>query len=331
MGNSFLEAVAISRLYPGKQLAGVKKASLSIEPGKITAIIGESGSGKSTLLRLLYGLLSPQEGVVTFKGERIWGPEEKLIPGHDAMKMVTQQTDNLNLHAKVWDNVSALLPSTDIKFKQERSEEVLTQLNMMKLADKKVAELSGGERQRVAIARALVTKPEVLLLDEPFNQVDTSFREGLQQDIRNVVKQTGITVVMVSHDPGEVMSMADHLVVFRAGEILETGDPKHVYLHPQHLYTARLLTNCNVLNQEEALHLKIKVEKECVVIYPEWIEIIPRWSSKDWEIKQVLFKGFYEDLLVQKDNLILRVITQQCEKFSVGDKISLKINRCLHF
>jgi ABC-type Fe3+/spermidine/putrescine transport system ATPase subunit len=331
MGNSFLEAVAISRLYPGKQLAGVKKASLSIEPGKITAIIGESGSGKSTLLRLLYGLLSPQEGVVTFKGERIWGPEEKLIPGHDAMKMVTQQTDNLNLYAKVWDNVSALLPSTDVKFKQERSEEVLTQLNMMKLADKKVAELSGGERQRVAIARALVTKPEVLLLDEPFNQVDTSFREGLQQDIRNVVKQTGITVVMVSHDPGEVMSMADHLVVFKAGEILETGDPKQVYLHPQHLYTARLLTNCNVLNQEEAQHLKIKVEKECVVIYPEWIEIIPRWSSKDWEIKQVLFKGFYEDLLVQKDNLILRVITQQCEKFSVGDKISLKINRCLHF
>jgi len=327
----FLEATDISMLYPGAQQAGVKRASLNVEPGKITAIIGESGSGKSTLLKLLYGLLSPHEGLVQFKGERIWGPEEKLIPGHDAMKMVTQHTDDLNLFAKVWDNVAALLPLTDAKFKRERSEEVLTQLNMMRLADKRVADLSGGERQRVAIARALVTKPEILLLDEPFNQVDTSFREGLQQDIRNVVKQTGLTVVMVSHDPAEVMSMADTLIVFKGGEILESGDPKQIYLHPQNLYTARLLTNCNVLYYEDAVHLKIKPEKECVVIYPEWIEIIPRWSSKDWEIKQVLFKGFYEDLLVEKDGVVLRVITQLCEKFETGDKISLKINRCLHF
>src|SRR6195952_4516784 len=126
----FLQATAISKLYPGDRVSGVSKTSLIIQQGKITAIIGESGSGKSTLLRLLYGLMSPDEGTVNFKGERIWGPQEKLIPGHDAMKMVTQHTDDLNLFARVWDNVSAMLPSTNVKLKEDKTEEILTQLNM---------------------------------------------------------------------------------------------------------------------------------------------------------------------------------------------------------
>src|SRR3954470_18158923 len=246
----FLQALSISKIYPGERQSGVKNTSLQIQQGKITAIIGESGSGKSTLLRLLYGLLSPDEGTVSFKGERIWGPEEKLIPGHDAMKMVTQHTDDLNLFARVWDNVSGMLPSTNVKLKEEKTEQVLTQLNMMQMAYKRVADLSGGEKQRVAIARAIITRPEVLLLDEPFNQVDTSFREGLQHDIRQIVKETGLTVIMVSHDPAEVLSMADELLVLKDGEILESGHPKEMYQNPQNLYTARLLTNCNVLTKD---------------------------------------------------------------------------------
>src|SRR3954469_22017947 len=142
----FLQGLSISKIYPGERQSGVKNTSLQIQPGKITAIIGESGSGKSTLLRLLYGLLSPDDGEVHFKGDRIWGPEEKLIPGHDAMKMVTQHTDDLNLFAKVWDNVAAMLPATDLKAKQQKTEQVLTQLNMAGMADKRVADLSGGEK-----------------------------------------------------------------------------------------------------------------------------------------------------------------------------------------
>src|SRR6202000_2199383 len=124
--------------------------------------------------------------------------------------------------------------------------------------DKRVANRRGGEKQRVAIARALVTEPEVLLLDEPFNQVDTSFRDGLQDDIRQVVKDTGLTVVMVSHDPAEVLSMADTLIVLKDGQIIEAGNPQKIYNDPQYLYTARLLTNCNILTAEEAILLDIK-------------------------------------------------------------------------
>jgi len=327
----FLQAISISKLYPGEQLAGVKKTDLSIQRGKITAIIGESGSGKSTLLKLLYGLLSPDEGEVQFKGERIWGPEEKLIPGHDAMKMVTQDTEGLNVFAKVWDNIAVLLPNTDVKAKEKNTTQVLKQLNMLHLADKRVADLSGGEKQRVAIARALITEPEVLLLDEPFNQVDTSFREGLQQDIRQIVKETGLTVIMVSHDPEEVLSMADELLVLQDGEILEAGHPKELYQNPQHLYTARLLTNCNVLTNNEARICGISSAQKHIVIYPEWATITKSWTRKNWEVKQVLFKGSYEDLLLERNGVTLRSLNALRDKYSEGDMVNLKIGKYLEY
>ncbi len=327
----FLRAISISKIYPGERQSGVRNTSLQIQQGKITAIIGESGSGKSTLLRMLYGLLSPDEGEVQFKGERIWGPEEKLIPGHDAMKMVTQDTDGLNVFAKVWDNVAVLMPNTDVAEKEKRTEQVLKQLNLLKLADKRVADLSGGEKQRVAIARALITRPEVLLLDEPFNQVDTSFREGLQQDIRQIVQDTGLTVIMVSHDPAEVLSMADELLVLKDGEILETGHPKELYQNPQNLYTARLLTNCNVLTQDEAKLCGIKAQKNCVVIYPEWAITTNSWTRKNWTIKQVLFKGSYEDLLLENNEVILRLLNDQPGKYKVGDKLHVRFNKHLEY
>ena len=327
----FLQAISVSKAYGGPEASGVKQITLDIQPGKITAIIGESGSGKSTLLRLLYGLLSPDEGLVSFKNERIWGPEEKLIPGHDAMKMVTQHTDDLNLFARVWDNVAAMLPSTNVKLKEEKTEQVLTQLNMMHLAYKRVADLSGGEKQRVAIARAIITRPQVLLLDEPFNQVDTSFREGLQHDIRQIVKDTGLTVVMVSHDPAEVLSMADELIVLKHGRIVENGSPKSLYQSPLNLYTAELLTNCNVLNTEEAKACGINTVKENVVIYPEWIRIANVLKTNDWTVNEVLFKGPYDDLILESNNVILRVVNFEPDKYYAGDAVGLKIKKWLEY
>lgn len=330
-GATFLQAISVSKIYPGGRQSGVKDISLQIAPGKITAIIGESGSGKSTLLRLLYGLLSPGSGEVHFKGERVWGPEEKLIPGHDAMKMVTQHTDDLNLFAKVWDNVAIMLPATDLKRKQQQTDQMLSQLKMTHLAGKKVAELSGGEKQRVAIARALITSPEILLLDEPFNQVDTSFREGLQQDIRRIVKETGLTVIIVSHDPAEVLSMADELIVLKDGGILESGEPKALYQKPGHLYTAQLLTNCTVLTNAGAHICGIKTKSDFVVVYPEWIKPLKTWRNNRWEIKQVLFKGCYEDLILENKGVTLRVLNDQFGKYAEGDKVNLKLDKCLEF
>jgi len=328
----FLQAKAISKLYPGERASGISTTSLTIQQGKITAIIGESGSGKSTLLRLLYGLLDPDAGEVHFKGERIWGPAEKLIPGHDAMKMVTQHTDDLNLFAKVWDNVAVLLPNTNLQAKEEKTARALSLLNMSHLANSRVVDLSGGEKQRVALARAIITRPEVLLLDEPFNQVDTSFREDLQQDIRQIVKETGLTVIMVSHDPSEILSMADELIVMRDGKILESGEPVAVYQHPKNLYTASLLASCNVLpkNKTAVCGISLKPKKNTAAIYPEWIGLTTN-KAGDWQVNQVLFKGFYEDILIEKEGLTLRAHNYTIRQYKTGDKVNLKVNKWLEY
>ncbi len=330
--HSILKVSGISKQYQGKQAAGIKQTDLNISRGRITAIIGESGSGKTTLLRLIYGLLAPDEGKVEFKGDRVWGPDEKLIPGHDDMKMVTQHTDDLNLHARVVDNVASMLPNTNLQSKQEKTERALEQLRMLHLADRRIVDLSGGEKQRVAIARALVTQPEVLLLDEPFNQVDASFREGLQQDIRAVVQETGLTVIIVSHDPAEVLSMADELLVLKDGQVIETGEPGEIYRQPKNLYTARLLTNCNVFTSEEATGLNINSNGKEVVIYPEWIETIHSITPKRWKVVKVLFKGFYEQVTVTNGNgLNLNLLSYAVGRYEEGDAFNLKINRYLMF
>lgn len=331
MAIPFLQAISVSKLYPGTHVSGICDTNLTINQGQVTAIIGESGSGKSTLLKLFYGLLSPDNGNVLFKNERVLGPGEKLIPGHDAMKMVTQNTDDLNLFAKVWDNVASQLPHTDLKAKHEKTDKILKQLKMTMLAHKRVVDLSGGEKQRVAIARALITGPELLLLDEPFNQVDTSFREGLQQDIRDIVKQTGLTVVIVSHDPEEVLSIADELLVLKEGEVIESGSPKTLYQNPGHLYTARLLTNCNVFNSQEAKICGIKTKSSSIIVYPEWVKTTKSQVHLDWTVNQVLFKGCYEDLLLVNQGVNIRVLNDRFGKYAVGDRVNIKIKKWLGF
>jgi ABC-type Fe3+/spermidine/putrescine transport system ATPase subunit len=329
MATPFLQAISISRIYPGTNESGIRKTDLTVDRGLITAIIGESGSGKSTLLQLLYGLLSPDSGEIKFKGDLVLGPGEKLIPGHDAMKMVTQDTGDLNLFAKVWDNVATMLPHTDLTAKREKTELILEQLKLSSVADQQVVNLSGGEKQRVAIARALITDPEILLLDEPFNQVDTSFREGLQQDIKQIVKDTGLTVIIVSHDPAEVLSMADQLLVLRNGEILESGEPRLVYQDPQHLYTASLLTNCNVLTQDEARICGIKTQTEQVAIYPAWIETVKSVTPRKWTIVEILFKGGSEDLVLEYKGVTVRAQNDRFGKYKEGDRVNLRFKRWL--
>ncbi len=327
----FLKINQITKSYTGKVFSGIKEVSLEIKPGKITAIIGSSGSGKSTLLCLIYGLISADEGTVYFEGERVWGPDVKLIPGHDQMKMVTQQSDHLNHFAKVWDNVASLLPNTNLDYKSAKTTEVLQQLRLLDLKERRVADLSGGERQRVSIARALVSNPKVLLLDEPFNQVDASFRENLQQDIRQIVHETGLTVLMVSHDPQEVLSLADELVVLKDGEVVETGNPQQLYQKPKKLYTATLLANGTVFTGIKAASLGITTDQKTVMVYAEGFYTDKNSIENLCKIEAVLFKGFYEELILDNDSVKFKMINLDPGIYKIGEQVNVVVKRFLTF
>ena len=257
-GLPLIHGADVSLTFTGKEpVVAISGLSFGVPEGEITAIIGESGSGKSTLLKLIYGLLAPDNGEVRYRGWRVPGPGEKLIPGHDAMRMVSQGFDDLNTYANVWDNVASQLSNTDLEGKFSKTEASLHRLRIAHLAKQRIADLSGGEKQRVALARALVNDPEVLLMDEPFNQVDASFRETLQQDIQRIVEETRLTVVLVSHDPAEVLAMADELIVLKDGRLMGNGHPAQLYRLPPNAYTARLLAKSNILGAAEAKVLGI--------------------------------------------------------------------------
>lgn len=327
----FLQINNVTKSYEGSIFSGIKEVSLQIQKGKITAIIGSSGSGKSTLLNLIYGLIAADEGTIYLEGERIWGPDVKLIPGHDAMKMVTQQSDHLNHYAKAWDNVASLLPNTNLDYKSAKTTEVLQQLRLLDLKNRRIADLSGGERQRVSIARALAASPKVLLLDEPFNQVDASFRENLQQDIRSIVAATGLTVLIVSHDPQEVLSLADELVVLKAGEIVETGTPQQLYHQPKKLYTAQLLANGTVFTGTKIELLNYEPTGQVCMVYAEDVYVDHKGIGVSCNIKSILFKGFYEELILQKEDISFKMINLEIGKYAVNEEVKVAMKRFLIF
>lgn len=289
-----------------KQVEAVRNLSFSVEKGQILAIIGESGSGKSTLLKMIYGLLAPLQGEVRMDGVLVPDPAEVLIPGHPQMRMVTQNFEDLNTYATVWDNISSQLSNTDLPAKNRETKKTLSSLRLTTLKDKRVADLSGGEKQRVAIAVAMINRPRVLLLDEPFNQVDASFREALQEDLLRIVSEMKLTVIMVSHDPSEVMALADQLLILRKGRKSAAGDPHSLFSKPPNAYVARLLAQANILSPEQASLLGIKSQKN-IGIHRNALSI--QKSPKGvFKIEGLRFKGFHRELILTHEQLEIRAL-----------------------
>lgn len=325
MEEQIISVKNLSKQYQTNQASGVRNISFDIKRGSILAIIGESGSGKSTLLKCIYGLLKPDEGELQFNGKRILGPDEQLIPGHKEMKMVTQDF-SLNIYAKVYDNIASMLSNTDIKSKQEKTLEMMRRLHIDHLKDKRITELSGGEQQRVAIAKALVSDTSVLLLDEPFSQVDALLKNQLRADIKRIAAETGVTVIMVSHDPADGLFLADELLIIKDGLLLQKGRPEHIYNHPDHIYTAQILGNAVVLNDDEAKKLGIESAGN-TVFYPEWVELKSSWNSRRFKVLDVYYKGFYEELLLERNGVKIRALQLNRGEHKKNDHVQANISK----
>lgn len=329
MNDAILKIQNLTKQYDTKVFSGIENVSFEIQRGNITAIIGQSGSGKSTLLKCIYGILKPDAGDTLYNDKHVKGPDEQLIPGHPEMKMVTQDFA-LNTYAKVYDNIASMLPNTDLKAKQEKTLEAMQHLRIDHLKDKRVIDLSGGEQQRVAIAKALVTNTKVLLLDEPFSQIDALLKNQLRTDLKLLAKQTGLTIILVSHDATDGLFMADQLLILKDGKLLQDDSPKQVYEQPANLYTAQILGNANILSAKDAEQIGIKTSKETVVFYPEWVDLKGGWSSRRFDVKEVFFKGFYDELLLERNGVLLRAL-QLSGTHKKNDHIQANIGRFLEF
>ncbi|MFD0767209.1 ABC transporter ATP-binding protein [Mucilaginibacter lutimaris] len=326
-----LETISVTKNFFGDKSSGVNNITVFIPKGKITAIVGESGSGKTTLLKLLSGAMKPDSGDVFFHGQPLPVRTANFTAAQLAITMVSQDNTDMDMHANVWDNVSRGLPTEDANYKIQKTTQALNLLGIYELRDQPFGKLSGGEKQRVTIAKALINRPEVLMLDEPFNQVDAAYRESLQHDMRQIVKEWGVTVILVSHDPAELLSMADELIVIKEGEIVEYGSPEILYHDPKLLYTAKILVSCSELTAAQAKVCGIRSKRGTVVIYAEHISITTLGMGPKWTVKQVLFKGFFEELIIEREEVTLRVINYARRKHPVGSKVGISIKKFYEF
>jgi ABC-type Fe3+/spermidine/putrescine transport system ATPase subunit len=216
----------------------LRGVSLSVEKGELFAILGPSGCGKTTLLRIIAGFEIPEEGRVFIGGRDVTD-----VPPDKRGTVMVFQNWALWPHMTVYENIAfglklRKLPEKEIR---ERVRWVLELLGLEGLENRYPGQLSGGQQQRVALARALAVKPKVLLLDEPLSNLDAKLRLKLRGELKKLQRQLGITMVYVTHDQEEAMSLADRMAVMRDGVVEQVGTPSELYRHPRTLFTAVFL------------------------------------------------------------------------------------------
>lgn len=226
-----IELVQITKTYPGGNMPAVFDVSFRVERGAVLALLGPSGSGKTTLLRLIAGFEKPDQGQIFLSGQQVSGPRHCLPPEKRGVGMVFQDYA-LFPHLTVEENVAFGLGSLSREIRKKRVLEVVDQVGLTPLIDRYPHELSGGQQQRVALARALAPNPIVLMLDEPFSNLDPDMRTQMRMEAAAILRRTGSTAILVTHDHEEAFAMADQVAVLNAGRLEQCDTPEMVYHIP---------------------------------------------------------------------------------------------------
>ena len=287
------------------------------------AIAGETGSGKSTLLKIIAGLEQPDAGMVIFEGKRVRGPLEELVPGHPRIAYLSQ-------HFELRTNyrVEEVLEYAN-KLTEQEAYTLYKVCRIDHLLKRRTDQLSGGEKQRIALARLLTTRPGLLLLDEPFSNLDMIHKSILKSVIRDIGEELNISCIMVSHDPLDTLSWADEILIMKDGKILQQGTPEELYHRPVNIYAAALLGNYNLISSAKAVYLTEQAGKPVpgkkLMLRPEQFRIskVPNAHLKG-EISHMGFLGAYYELQVVSGDDTLLVRTTESD-FQAGDTVYLSV------
>jgi iron(III) transport system ATP-binding protein len=263
-----MSLLTVSGIYKGIQgKAVLKNISLSVDSFQRTVIAGETGSGKSTLLKIIAGLVQADKGLVQMGSEIVKGPDYTLVPGHAGILYLSQHFElakSLRVE-QVLEYANALSASSAAR--------IFSICRISHLMSRRTDELSGGEKQRIAIARLLISSPRLLLLDEPYSNLDMVHKRVLKHVLDDITAKLKITCIMVSHEPDDTLPWAEHVIVLKNGKIVQQGSPQMVYTKPVSEYVAGLLGRYVVLNTSQQKALGLKASRSSVVIRPEKFRI----------------------------------------------------------
>jgi len=290
----------------------VKAVTFSQPASQKIAIAGETGSGKTTLLKMIAGLILPANGEILFKNKKVAGPLDKLIPGHPSIAYLSQHFELRNNY-RVEEELEAKKLLTD-----EEANRIYSVCRIDHLLKRKTDQLSGGERQRIVLARLLITSPELLLLDEPFSNLDAAHKTIIKTVIDEIGSALGITCILVSHDAADTLSWADKILVLRNGELIQQGTPEDIYQQPLDEYCAGLFGDYNLINtlpDDEVLKGKQ------LLVRPEQFQIGDDAGQVfTGIIQKILYQGAYYILEVQTGEQLLKVRVNSRDHAS-GDTI----------
>lgn len=226
-----IELVQITKTYQGGKMPAVYDVSFRVEKGTVLALLGPSGSGKTTLLRLIAGFETPDQGKILLNAQEVSRPHYCLSPEKRGVGMVFQDYA-LFPHLTVEGNAAFGLGSLARELRKKRVQEVVDQVGLTPFTHRYPHELSGGQQQRVALARALAPNPIVLMLDEPFSNLDPDMRTQMRMEVAAILRRTGSTAILVTHDHEEAFAMADKVAVLNAGRLEQCDTPEMVYHIP---------------------------------------------------------------------------------------------------
>ena len=251
----------------------VNNFNIDVEKGELISILGPSGCGKTTTLRMIAGFIAPTSGEIFLSEERITDYPPEIRPVSTVF-----QNYALFPHLTVYENIEYGLryplkvgKKLDKKEKKERTQKIINLVNLKGLENRRIDQLSGGQQQRVALARSLVLEPKVFLLDEPLSNIDTKLRETVRNEIRKIQKELGITMIFVTHDQEEAMSISDRIIVMNEGNIEQIGTPREIYTFPETVFVAEFIGKANIM----------EINKKSFIIRPENVNI--SYNEKDNE------------------------------------------------
>ncbi len=347
MSEGYLRLESLTKRFG--EVVAVDALTLEVPEGEMLAVVGPSGCGKTTLLRLLAGLEVPDAGAITLGGEPLFSKEQRvLVPPHRRRVGMVFQNYALWPHKNVFENVAYPLHVQGLSKGEVQKEVagVLSQVRLEGLEERHPDQLSGGQQQRVALARALVMRPRVLLLDEPLSNLDAHLREEMRFEIKRIQRETGVTIVHVTHDQAEAMAIADRIAVMRRGRLVQTGPPRELYEHPRTEFVARFIgvTNllpCRVVESDgrQAVLLPDGTAVEIggldgpsegtalLSVRPEDIVLSRDGVGTEGEIAEVVYLGNVVYYTLSGGGVDLRVQAVPGETFEAGERVRFRI-RC---
>jgi iron(III) transport system ATP-binding protein len=333
------------------QVKAVDNLTLEIPPGELFFLLGPSGCGKTTALRLVAGFYTPDEGRIFFNQR-----EQSRVPPHKRNTGMVFQNYALWPHMDVWSNVAYGLKMRRVSEgeKQERVARALEIVQMQTFARRVPNQLSGGQQQRVALARALVIEPDVVLLDEPLSNLDAKLRLETRAQIKEIHDKIKRTMIYVTHDQTEALSMADRIAIMRRGRIVQVGTPRGLYTRPESAFVAEFIGGTNLLPgklEEAGDFFSVRTDAGIVraqngaegamrghpvfcSVRPESVRLRPFEGSSlmnqlTGEVQSIMYRGDSEEYSLHLGGgVLLRAVEhdQAMKKIQVGDRVTVQFD-----